>query len=250
MNSPEAQAIRKEFDPQIAKLKKEVKKKKGAYKKKAEEELEALQTAFAEALAPFKNDTGSSDTKSKGKTKKKAAEPEKPMELDYHKSELNGMTNKELKDCCAQYGLSKKGNKESLIGRLMDLALDVESRQAEKAAAGGGEEDKKDDDEDDEPEMTEEEKKAAEKLFKCQRAMQRALSVMIKKNPDGVDVDNVMTVLEGYGVKNFNTKLVGCETVDAMLQHEFLEGIVSYQKADGDTPARVVAYEDSDDESD
>lgn len=62
---------------------------------------------------------------------------------------------------------------------------------------------------------------------------------MLKKNPDGVDVPDVISTLEGLGVKNFKPQLLGHETMEALLE-DMPEYVLEFVKGDGDTPSRVM----------
>jgi len=57
-------------------------------------------------------------------------------------------------------------------------------------------------------ELTEEQIKEGERLFKREQAIQKALRVLLKKNPDGVAVPEVKTKLVELGVKNFKCSML------------------------------------------
>ena len=134
----------------------------------------------------------------------------------------------------------------------MCLALDCEKKQADEAAskaeagedageeeANPKEEEGSDDDSDDGKAMTEEEKKEGERLYKREQALHRALRVMLTKNPEGVDVPDVLSVLESLGVKNFKPQMLKYETMRDLLENvpEFVLTFV-----DGEPP-RVMPAE-------
>lgn len=150
------------------------------------------------------------------------------------------MSNKELAEECVKYGLGKKGNKESLITKLMSFSLEhgVSDYDSEEEK-----DDKKSNLNADGSVMTDEEKKAGEKLYKMEQAIQKAVRVLMKKNPDGVAVEDVLTKLGELGVKNFKPQLLKFETMDLLLQ-DMPEYVCEYQEADGDTPAMILPSDD------
>ena len=107
MNSPEAQAIRREYDPKLAALAKDIKKKKGGYKKKAQEQYDEVKAEYDAKMAAFKGGGAPEESKQdKEESKPKVAK------LEVSKEDLNGMSKKELIKQCEKVGVGKKGSKE------------------------------------------------------------------------------------------------------------------------------------------
>lgn len=166
------------------------------------------------------------------KETKPAAENNKKVKLDFDRRDLQGMSKKDLEEECTKLQLGKKGSKEDLITRLMTFCLDNDQKEdasedeeeEEKGKKGGKNNDKKDD-----SLMTEEEKKEAERLYKREQAIQKALRVLLKSKPDGVLVSAVLDELTAIGCKNFKPQMLNYQTMDEMLE-DMPEYVLEYHK--------------------
>lgn len=223
-----AKEIQKKYKGQLQVLTKEIKKKKGAYKQAAEEKYAALEAEMEEELAKL-TIGGDGDKKATSEAK----EEERPqvlkkVKIDWDKKDIAGYSKSELSAECIKLGLSKKGGKEDLVTRLMTFSLDNDQRESDE------------EEEEEEETMTEEEKKEAARMYKREQAIQKALRVLLKKNPDGVEVPDVATKLAELGVKNFKPQMLGYEQMETLLK-EMPEFVLAYVEGDPDSimPAEV-----------
>lgn len=170
--------------------------------------------------------------KTAAKAKETKAEEQKPatdkkVKLDWDKKDLNGMSKKDLEEECAKLSLGKKGSKEDLVTRLMTFALDNDRKEEES--------DEEEEEDDATANMTEEEKKEAERLYKREQALYKALRVLLKKKPEGVLVSTVLEELGALGVKNFKPQLLNFDSMEALFE-DIPEYVLDYQAG---PPAKI-----------
>ena len=206
-------------------LEKDVKKKKGALKDAAQAKLDQLEADQARELAEFDQAHGLNAS---------AAAPEPEAVQMVKKSKLptdlewNDMSKKELQEECALRGISKGGGKEELVTRLICWAAEERTRRAN---AGDDDEDDEDDEEDNEdeeeedsdddsddmPDMTEEQKQEAEKQYKREVIVRKAILHLFESRfPEGFPLDDLPEVLARIKVVNFKPESLGYASL-----HEF-----------------------------
>ena len=209
-------------------LEKDVKKKKGAMKTAAQAQLEELESAQAAELAEFDKVNGLAGPESPSKEAIKPAPTvvSKNLPTDIEWADLS---KKELQEECALRGLSKGGGREELVTRLICWVGDV---QANGGGEQSGTDEDDDDDEDDEdedsededgdesddmPDMTEEQKSLAEKQYKRELIVRKAIVHLFEsKFPEGFPLDDLPEYLARIKVVNFKPETLGYSSL-----HEF-----------------------------
>ena len=207
-------------------LEKEVKKKKGALKAAAQAQLDQLEADQARELAEFDKSHGlSADASPEDDAPAETTRKMKKLPLDVP---WNDLSKKELMEECAIRGISKGGGKEELVTRLICWVAEEKARRA----AAGDAEDADDsesehssdndsvtseDEEDDIPDMTDEQKLEAEKQYKRELIVRKAiLHLFESKFPDGFPLDELPEYLARIKVTNFRPESLGYSSL-----HEF-----------------------------
>jgi hypothetical protein len=210
-------------------LEKEVKKKKGALKAAAQAQLDQLEADQARELSEFDKTHGvGGDVNQQGQQDEKP-EPVKvkrlPMEINW-----NDLSKKELMEECALRNISKGGGKEELVTRLICWAGEEKTRRtnAGEPIEDGDMEDESDHssdedsvssegEEDDIPDMSDEQKLEAEKQYKRELVVRKAiLHLFESKFPDGFPLDELPHYLACIKVLNFRPESLGYSSL-----HEF-----------------------------
>ena len=206
-------------------LEKEVKKKKGAMKAAAEAQLEEMEASHAKELDEFDEKHGS------GKQQKEAPKQAAPQVVVSKKLptdiEWNDLSKKELQEECALRGLSKGGGREELVTRLICWAAEVKARGDTGSVEADEEEDSEhssdddsvsdSDDNDDIPDMTDEQRNEAEKQYKRELIVRKAiLHLFESKFPEGFLLDDLPEYLARIKVVNFKPESLGYSSL-----HEF-----------------------------
>jgi hypothetical protein len=210
-------------------LEKDVKKKKGALKEQAQAKLDELIVQQEAELKKLDAEHGT------GKPKKE--EEEEPNEkqvliigTDVKERNWNSLSNKEAQDECAKRGLSSKGKKEQLLTRLIVFHSELEAKLAdgsikiedkkpepeEEDSEESSSDDEEDDDEDDEKkELTPEELEEAEKQYKREKIVRKAIKhLLTTKHKEGFQLDALPELLEGIKVKNFTPAMCGYKSME------------------------------------
>jgi len=88
-------------------------------------------------------------------------------------------------------------------------------------------------------ELTEEEKAKLEKKYKAQRAVFKALHLILKEAEDGLPVNGeLLSLLGTKGIKNFDPTKLGYDDLDDMLASA-PEDLFSYEPPTGTEPGHV-----------
>ena len=206
-------------------LEKDVKKKKGAMKAAAQLELEQLEAAQLLELAEFDSIHNVGDSANK---KDEDHQPP-PLVKVVSRSlptdiEWKDLSKKELQEECALRALSKGGGKEELVTRLICWAAE---RKLNPAEEGEDDEDSKNssdedsvsssEEEEDIPDMTDEQKQTAEKQYKRELIVRKAIMHLFEnKFPEGFPLDDLPDCLARIKVVNFKPESLGYATL-----HEF-----------------------------
>ena len=210
-------------------LEKDVKKKKGAMKTAAQAALEQLETDQARELAEFDALHGmeASCVVAPAPQIKEEVISKKSLPFDI---EWKDLSKKELQEECALRGLSKGGGKEELVTRLICWAAEQKLLPEDKERDGdelssesnnssdddsvsSSDEDGEDEDED----MTEEQKQFAEKQYKRELIVRKAiLHLFENKFHEGFPLDELPEYLSRIKVVNFKPESLGYATL-----HEF-----------------------------
>lgn len=223
-----------------AELEKTVKTKKGAFKQAAQEELARLEAEQERELAEFDRTVGGSsgapkvahetDEKSSPISKPKKSKGKKNLPVDVEWSDLS---KRELQEECHLRGLSKGGGREELVSRLIDWAMDKKAKlkngqveeysSSEESSSESDDDDSSDDsdddssDEDDIPDMNDKQKEEAEKQYKRELIVRKAILHLFEtKFPDGFPLDDLPDNLARIKVMNFKPESLGYTSL-----HEF-----------------------------
>jgi hypothetical protein len=205
-------------------LEKEVKKKKGAMKAAAEAQLEEMELSHTKELQEFDEQHGSGKQQKETSNAPQVLVVSKKLPTDI---EWNDLSKKELQEECALRGLSKGGGREELVTRLICWAAEVKASGAEP---GEGEENSEEsdhssdddsvsdsDDEDDIPDMTDEQRNEAEKQYKRELIVRKAiLHLFESKFPEGFLLEDLPEYLARIKVVNFKPESLGYSSL-----HEF-----------------------------
>jgi hypothetical protein len=211
-------------------LEKDVKKKKGAMKTAAQAQLDQLEADQARELAEFDKAHGLA-----GMASLEPSEPSQPSSDDTRKLrklpldvDWGDLSKKELAEECGIRGISKGGGKEELVTRLICWAAEEKTRRAKAGEDDDVSEDEEEnssdndsvtseDEEDDIPDMTDEQKMEAEKQYKRELIVRKAiLHLFESKFPDGFPLDELPEYLARIKVVNFRPESLGYSTL-----HEF-----------------------------
>lgn len=208
-------------------LEKDVKKKKGAMKAAAQAELEQLEIDQARQLAEFDALNGlavqsESLQSSPAPVVKVSTKSSLPTDIEWQ-----DLSKKELQEECSLRGLSKGGGKEELVTRLICWAADHKGNPSPEEGEEDDDEEEHSSDEDsvsssdDEEEaddnMTEEQKQTAEKQYKRELIVRKAiLHLFENKFPEGFPLEELPEYLARIKVVNFKPESLGYATL-----HEF-----------------------------
>ena len=206
-------------------LEKEVKKKKGAMKTAAQAQLDEMEAAHLQELADFDAQHGMrKETIAQAKQAAPVGAVSKkklPTDMDW-----NDLSKKELQEECALRNLSKGGGREELVTRLICWVAEVKAKgddyQGEEDSEDG--ENSSDDDsvsdsdeDDDIPDMTEEQRNEAEKQYKRELIVRKAIVHLFEsKFPEGFLLDDLPEYLARIKVVNFKPESLGYSSL-----HEF-----------------------------
>ena len=224
-----------------AELEKTVKTKKGAFKQAAQEELAKLEAEQERELAEFDRTSGhgpsspapkiaekNEDKSPSSKPKKSKGKKNLPIDVEW-----SDLSKRELQEECHLRGLSKGGGREELVSRLIDWAMDrkaklkngggVEVEEASSSEESSSEDDSSSDesesssDEDDIPDMTDTQKEEAEKQYKRELIVRKAILHLFEtKFPDGFPLEDLPENLARIKVMNFKPESLGYTSL-----HEF-----------------------------
>ena len=190
-------------------LEKTVKSKKGAFKQAAQEELAKLETDQEHELAEFDRQHRSASSpqvvqdgdESPAKVKKTKGKKKLPVDIEW-----SDLSKRELQEECHQRGLSKGGGREELVSRLIDWAADrkakmkngieeeeeEEDSESDDSDSSDDEGDDSSDDSDDIPDMTDTQKEEAERQYKRELIVRKAiLHLFESKFPDGFPLEDL-----------------------------------------------------------
>jgi hypothetical protein len=227
-------------------LEKDVKKKKGAMKTAAQAQLDQLEADQARELAEFDKahglgDSGKSDPVADNSDPVAPTKVRRlPMEVPWH-----DLSKKELIEECAMRNISKGGGKEELVTRLICWAAEEKTRRSnagEPIEDGHTDEEESehssDDDsvssegeEDDIPDMTEDQKLEAEKQYKRELIVRKAILHLFEtKFHDGFPLDELPEYLARIKVMNFKPESLGYSSLHEFARKQPREAIF-YDKA-------------------
>ena len=203
-------------------LEKEVKKKKGAMKVTAQEQLEQLEKDQENELAEF--DAQNGEVKPVFVTAPKvstAVYKNLPDDIEW-----NDLSKKELQEECNLRGLSKGGGREELVTRLIGWTAEKKLKMKngeindedesgrssdEDSVSSSGEED------DDIPDMSDEQRLEAERQYKRELIVRKAiLHLFESKFPEGFPLEELPEYLAKIKVLNFKPESLGYTSL-----HEF-----------------------------
>lgn len=236
-------------------LEKDVKKKKGALKEAAQAKLDELDEQHAAELKEFdsshKTGGGGGGGYASSKPPEAPAPPEekpasssKKGDSSIRERNWSGLSKKELEEECTKRGIGKKGSKEELVVKLTCYHVQTKSSEASEAPPNKPEKEdepeSEDDDEDEEEEDDEEEEEdpaaakdpdEAEKQFKREQAVGKAIKLLLTKHfPDGFKLDELPEKLSSVNVKNFSPQICGYSTLDRFVRKQ-PEKILRYKKS-------------------
>jgi hypothetical protein len=214
-------------------LEKDVKKKKGALKQLAQEQLDLLEKAQAEELAEFDSTHGGKTTSpnpvvAAPQIVTSPAAPNRfPINVDW-----NDLSKKELGEECALRGLSKGGSKEEMVTRLIGWAAEMKAKGFEEPDS----DDSSDIDDgssvssEDIPDMSDDQRLEAERQYKRELIVRKAILHLFEtKFPDGFPLDQLPDHLAKIKVVNFKPESLGYLTL-----HDFARkqprDVIFYQK--------------------
>lgn len=236
-------------------LEKDVKKKKGALKDAAQAKLDELDEKHAAELAEFdsmhssggaKKSAGSGGYASSKVPEAPAAEeaPPKPSssskkgDTSIRERNWSSLSKKELEEECVKRGIGKKGSKEDLVVKLTCWHSEAVKETAEPAKGSAGdpkedeesdeEDDDDDEEEDDDGEESEEDPAQskdpdeAEKQFKREQAVGKAIKVILSKpeNQEGFKLEDLPEKLASVNVKNFSPQICGYSTLERFVRKQ------------------------------
>ena len=209
-------------------LEKDVKKKKGALKTAAQAQLDQLEADQVRELAEFDKAHGlAEDGVAPAVDVVEPRRKKLPMDVPW-----NDLSKKELMEECSIRGISKGGGKEELVTRLICWAAEEKNRRLN--AGESLEDDDIEDDEsvhssdedsvssegendDDIPDLSEEQKLEAEKQYKRELIVRKAILHLFEtKFPDGFPLDELPEYLARIKVTNFRPESLGYSSL-----HEF-----------------------------
>lgn len=193
-------------------LEKEVKKKKGALKQAAMEQLEAMEKLHADELAEFdaKAGTGAPKPVQAAPQVAPTATKHAPIEIEW-----NDLSKKELQEECALRGLSKGGGREELVTRLIGWAAEMKAKgftdeDIEGESSEESEADSSDESDGDIPDMSEEQRLEAERQYKRETIVRKAiLHLFESKFPEGFPLELLPEYLAKIKVTNFKPESLG-----------------------------------------
>lgn len=211
-------------------LEKEVKKKKGAMRVAAVKLLEELEAAQLAELTQFDGgaltESGDQAVLAEKQPEKQTAEPvrraDKSAPLDV---EWTDLSKKDLQEECARRALSRGGGREELVTRLVGWAAEMrtigyvpeepeEQRSSDEDSVSSENED---DDDDDLPDMDDLQKLEAEKQYKRECIVRKAILHLFEaKFHQGFPLADLSANLEKIKVMNFKVESLGYTTL-----HEF-----------------------------
>lgn len=207
-------------------LEKDVKKKKGALKTAAQAQLDQLEADQARELAEFDKSHGLAAQDESSPADAIAKVKRLPMDIPWI-----DLSKKELMEECAVRGISKGGGKEDLVTRLICWAAEEKARRttAGEPLEDGDEDDQEsvhssdedsvssDGEDDDIADMSEEQKQEAEKQYKRELIVRKAILHLFEtKFPDGFPLDELPEYLARIKVVNFRPETLGYSSL-----HEF-----------------------------
>lgn len=197
-------------------LEKDVKKKKGAMKQAAQEELEALEITHAQELAEFDNAHSTNPSSKPTAAPVVAAAPAASTTHAPIDVEWNDLSKKELQEECALRNLSKGGGREELVTRLIGWAAEMKAKGVTFEAEDPDSDSDNDEGSDgsssdgDIPDMNDEQKLEAEKQYKRETIVRKAiLHLFESKFPDGFPLDQLPEYLAKIKVTNFKPESLG-----------------------------------------
>jgi hypothetical protein len=202
-------------------LEKDVKKKKGALKETAQAKLDQLEADHARELSEFDLSHGLASGAQPDAPVAAAPSKRSKLPTDLEWSELS---KKELQEECAQREISKGGGKEDLVTRLICWAAEETARRANTGDDEDDESESSDEEEEDEfdsdsdlPDMTDDQKVEAEKQYKRELIVRKAILHLFESRfPEGFPLDDLPDVLARIKVVNFKPESLGYATL-----HEF-----------------------------
>ena len=195
-------------------LEKAVKTKKGSIKVAAQEQLEQLEKDQETELADFDVKHGGSQSVPVVAAPKVSTKVFKNLPDDI---EWNDLSKKELIEECALRGLSKGGGREELVTRLIGWAAEKKLKVKNGDIDEESEANSSDDDsvsssgeEDDIPDMSDEQKVEAERQYKRELIVRKAiLHLFESKFPEGFPLEELPEYLAKIKVMNFKPESLG-----------------------------------------
>ena len=204
-------------------LEKEVKKKKGAMKTAAQAQLEEMENVHAKELVDFDGKNGLVVNKIITEATPIVSQSKKRLPTDI---EWNDLSKKELQEECALRSLGKSGGREELVTRLICWAAEAKANgpvndeeNVDEESVHSSDEDSvsSDDSEDDMPDMTEEQRNEAERQYKRELIVRKAiLHLFESKFPQGFLLEDLPEYLARIKVTNFKPESLGYSSL-----HEF-----------------------------
>jgi hypothetical protein len=233
-------------------LEKKIKKLKGAMKEAAQKELEELDAKHDAEIKEFDINQGLASSEKPAEKPAEAA-PVTPPAGNFRERNWNGLSKTELEQECSERGLSKKGKKDDLIQKLIIFHQELKIAAAKapapeakpsfapapreaKTAELDEEEDEEeededeDDDEEDDDDAEEVDAEEAERQFKREKAIRKAIQFLLKeKCKEGFPIEELPAKLETVKVQGFTPEKCGYKTLEKFVRGQ-PDKVLRYRK--------------------